>query len=350
MIKKTGIALLVLGLLVAGYLSARLFRPAVHNPDNRYFYVHATDDPASIKERLVYQQFISGKGYDLAIRVLKFKTVKPGRYLLKDGMSVMKLVRKLRAGDQEPVKLVIVKERTKELFAGKMGKKFDLACDSLQMITFLKSNDSLRNFGVDTNTVLSIVMPFTYEVNWNSSPAKIISLFHDAWEKFWKPDRKEKAAKLNLTPVQVSILASIVEEETNRKADRYNIASVYLNRLKKDMRLEADPTVKYVTRNFNLGRIQGTHLKLESPYNTYQNKGLPPGPICTPSVEAIDCVLDAPKTEYIFFVASHKFDGSTVFTTNYDDHRKFVRLFHAEQTRRADSIKKMKAAGNVPSR
>ena len=112
------------------------------------------------------------------------------------------------------------------------------------------------------------------------------------------------------------------------------------------MRLEADPTVKYVTRNFALGRIQGTHLKLESPYNTYLNKGLPPGPICTPSIESLQAVLDAPETEYIFFVASHKFDGSTIFTTNFDDHRKYVRLFHAEQKRRSDSIKKVRATAN----
>ena len=138
-------------------------------------------------------------------------------------------------------------------------------------------------------------------------------------------------------------MASIVEEETNRKNDKGNVASVYINRLKMGMRLQADPTVKFITRNFQLGRITGVHLKLESPYNTYLHEGLPPGPICTPSIESIEAVLNAPQTDYIFFVASYQFDGSTIFTSNLNDHNKYVKLFHAEQNRRADSIRKQKA-------
>ena len=186
-------------------------------------------------------------------------------------------------------------------------------------------------------------MPYTYELNWSSSAGKIMQQFHTAFKKFWTAERKAKAGKLNLTPLQVVILASIVDEETLRKDDKYKIASVYLNRLKKDMKLEADPTAKFVTRNFALGRITGSHLKLQSPYNTYLNKGLPPGPICTPSIESIEAVLDAPETDYIFFVASYKFDGTTIFTSNYPDHTRYVKLFHAEQNRRADSLKKNKA-------
>jgi UPF0755 protein len=228
------------------------------------------------------------------------------------------------------------------LFAGKVGKKFSLECDSLRMIQFLSNNDSLKKYGVDTNTVMSVIMPYTYEINWNSGPERIFQQFHIAYKKFWNDERTAKAASLNLTPQQVSILASIVEEESTRKDDRLNIASTYLNRLRTNMKLQADPTVKFITKNFQLGRITGAHLKLESPYNTYLNVGLPPGPICTPSVESIESVLNAPKTDYIFFVASYKFDGSTIFTSNLTDHNKYVRLFHDEQNRRADSIRKLK--------
>ncbi len=344
MIRKIVFAILLVLLVAGGFFAWKFFGPAVDNANNNYFYIHTRDNVASVKDQLISQKSISGRDFDLVSRLLKYKQAKPGRYKLTDGMSLFKLVKMLRSGKQEPVKMVIVKERTKELFAGKLGKKFDLECDSLQMISFLNNNDSLKRFGVDSNTVMAIVMPYTYELKWTSTAGKIFQQFYNAYEQFWTKERRTKADTLHLTPLEVSVLASIVEEETTRKADRYNIASTYLNRLKKDMRLEADPTVKFITRNFQLGRIQGSHLRLESPYNTYLNKGLPPGPICTPSIESLDAVLDAPSTEYIFFVASHKFDGSTIFTTNYDDHLKYVKLFHAEQTRRADSLKKLKAS------
>jgi UPF0755 protein len=343
--RKIIIGTIALLLLAGAYIGYKVMGPAVSTANSKFIYVTDNDNAATVTEKLISQKFINSKAwFDRVAGWLKYKNVKPGRYELTDGMSLVKLVKMLRAGNQLPVKIVIIKERTKELFSGKMGKKFDTACDSLQMITFLNNNDSLKKYGVDTNTVMAVVMPYTYSINWNSSPDKIVAQFHTAYKKFWTNERKIKADSLHLTPIQVSILASIVEEETSRKADKFNVASTYLNRLEKGMRLEADPTVKFITRNFQLGRIQGIHLKLESPYNTYINTGLPPGPICTPSIESITAVLDAPKTEYIFFVASHKFDGSTVFTTNYTDHLKYVKLFQNEQRRRADSIQRLKKA------
>jgi UPF0755 protein len=297
-----------------------------------------------VKENLVNRKVIRNTAWlNRVASWLKYKSVKPGRYEIKDGMSLYKLVRMLRAGQQSPVKMVITKERTKELFAGKMGNKFDLECDSLQMIKFLNNNDSLKKYGVDTNTVMAIVMPYTYNLNWNSNPEKIFEQFYTAYKKFWTAERKVKADSLRLSPLKISALASIVEEETNKKADKYNIASTYLNRIKVGMKLQADPTVKFAMKNFGLKRVLGVHLKTESPYNTYMYTGIPPGPICTPSVESIDAVLDAPKTEYLYFVASHKFDGSTVFTTNFNDHIKYARLYQQELTRRMDSTKKANA-------
>lgn len=342
---KKKILLAVFGILVAvgGYLSYKLFRPAIDNKEGLYFYIKEGETLSGIKKELIYRKFLKGSGFDLACTILRFKKPKPGRYLLKDGMSALKLVRMLRSGEQALVKITIVKERTKELFAGKMGgKKFDLQFDSIQMIQYLNNADSLKKFGVDSSTVLSIIIPDTYLHKWNSTPGKLVQQLYNAYKKFWNGERTAKASKQDLDPQQVMILASIVEEETNRKDDKYNIASVYINRLRKGMRLQADPTVKFVTRNFQLGRITGVHLKLESPYNTYLHEGLPPGPICTPSVESIEAVLDAPQTDYIFFVASYKFDGSSIFTSNLDDHNKYARLFHQEQNRRADSIRKLK--------
>ncbi|HUR67571.1 MAG TPA: endolytic transglycosylase MltG [Chitinophagaceae bacterium] len=339
--KIFGLLFIVL-VVIGGFIGYTLYKPSVSNKEGTFFYITDNDNLTTVKEKLVAGKFIKGDGFDLTCKILRFKEPKPGRYKLKDGMSLLKLVRKLRSGDQELVKMTIVKERTKELLAGKFHKKFDTQPDSLQMMAFLGSNDSLEKYEVDTSTVMAVVMPYTYEVKWNTTPGRIFQQFYTAWQKFWTEERKAKAAALQLTPLEVSTLASIVEEETNKTDDRMNVASTYINRLKQGMRLQADPTVKFITRNFQLGRITGAHLKLESPYNTYLHAGLPPGPICTPSIESLDAVLNAPVTDYLFFVASYKFDGSTVFTSNLDDHNKFVRLFHAEQNRRADSIRKLR--------
>lgn len=343
--KKKIITGLILALLIIGaVIGYNILGPTVSAPEGKYFYIHTGDDMATVKQNLVKQQIISNTNwYNRIAGWMKYKNVKPGRYEIKKGTSLLKLVQMLRSGNQSPVKMVITKERTNELFAGKMGKKFDVECDSLQMINFLNNNDSLKKYGVNSNTAMSIIMPYTYSLNWNSTADKIFQQFYTAYQKFWTTERKVKADSLHLTPLEVISLASIVEEETNKKADKYNIASTYLNRVRTGMKLQADPTVKFAMKNFGLKRVTGVHLKTDSPYNTYMYAGIPPGPICTPSIESIDAVLNAPKTEYLYFVASHKFDGSSVFTTNYDDHQKVARLYQQELTRRMDSSKKANA-------
>jgi UPF0755 protein len=146
-------------------------------------------------------------------------------------------------------------------------------------------------------------------------------------KKIWNSERKKKADSLGLSPVNVYILASIIEEETNNKNEKGLIASVYLNRMAKNMNLGADPTVKFALRNFALKRIYEKHLAVESPYNTYRVKGLPPGPICTPSLQTLDQVLSAPKTDYLFFVAKKDFTEGHVFTSKYQEHLKYAREY-----------------------
>ena len=231
----------------------------------------------------------------------------------------------ITAGRQSPVRLVINKLRTKEDLAKKIGQQFE--ADSLETIQFLSSNDSLRGYGVDSHSVMTLVIPNTYLLNWNSSFKKIFIRLKDEQEKFWNKERTQKAADINLTPQQVYTMASIVEEETNKLKDKGLIASVYMNRISKGMKLEADPTVKYAMRDFGLKRILYGHLAYPSPYNTYQNKGLPPGPICTPSAETIDAVLDAPTTDYIFFVAKPDFNGYSNFAATYAEHLKFAKEY-----------------------
>ena len=185
-----------------------------------------------------------------------------------------------------------------------------------------------QSLGVDTNTLMTIIIPDTYFLNWNTSLKNILQRLQNEQEKFWQKDnREQKAAALNLTPKQVYTLASIIEEETNKNDEKENIASVYINRLHKGMPLAADPTIKFALKNFALKRIYYGYLTMPSPYNTYKNKGLPPGPICTPQPVTIDAVLNAPKTNYLFFVAKSDFSGYHQFTDNFAEHEKYAKLY-----------------------
>ena len=190
------------------------------------------------------------------------------------------------------------------------------------MSSILYNEDTLHKYGLDTNTVMTIAIPNSYAILWNTSPANIFKRLVNEKKKFWTPERLKKADELNLTPDQVYTLASIVEEETAKEEDKGNIASVYMNRLHAGQLLQADPTIKYALRNFGLKRIRLVHAEAAkaSPYNTYFTKGLPPGPICTPSSKTIDAVLNAPKTDYLYFVARPDRSGLSNFTHSYEEH------------------------------
>jgi UPF0755 protein len=255
-----------------------------------------------------------------------WQRLKPGRFEVKKGESVFDVVRKLRNNMQSPVKFTINKIRTKEDLAKMIGKNF--SSDSANAIHFFDSNDSMPEIGVDTNTLFTIIIPDTYFFNWTTPVKNILVRLKAESDDFWnRKDRTQKAQEQGLTPLQVYILASIIEEETNKNDDKGNIASVYINRLNKGMPLQADPTVKYALRDFGLKRIYTSYTLKQSPYNTYINRGLPPGPICTPSQATIDAVLNAPKTDYLYFVAKSDFSGYHHFSNNYAEHEQYAKLY-----------------------
>jgi len=331
--KKILFSVLVVILLIVGFVGWNFFGPTIHAPEKKYFYIRTGETYEGVKDSLTSQKIIPGTTwFDWASKAIGYDKVKPGRYEIKKGMSLTGLVRMFRNGQQSPVNFVITKIRTKEVLASKVGNAFE--CDSTQMIHFLNNPDSLKEYGLDTNTVMAVAMPLTYTIKWNTTPSAIFRQFHTAYKTFWTDERKQKADRLGISPTQVSTLASIIDEETNSKTDKPNVASVYLNRIAKGMPLQADPTVKFAMRNFGLKRVLRGHLETVSPYNTYLNKGLPPGPICTPDIETIDAVLNSPKTDYIYFVASSAFDGSHVFTTNFNDHLKYARIYQQELNKR----------------
>ncbi|MBC7947968.1 MAG: endolytic transglycosylase MltG [Chitinophagaceae bacterium] len=331
--KKFILISLTLLLLVGAFLAWKFIGPAVSVKDEEYLYVRTGSSYDDVTQELVSKDFIQGTTwFNLTSRIIGYKNVKPGRYQLKKGMSLMNLVRMLNNGQQTPVNFVITKIRTKETLADRLGNAFE--SDSTEMIAFLNNTDSLKPFGLDTNTVMSMALPLTYTLKWNTSPGKIFRQFHAAYSTFWTVERKERAKSLGLSPTEVVTIASIIDEETNAAVDRPKIASVYLNRVTKGMPLQADPTLKFALKSFGIKRILNEHKTVESPYNTYMFKGLPPGPICTPATATVDAVLAAPQTDYLYFVANSDFSGTHIFTTNYDDHLKYARLYQQELNKR----------------
>lgn len=258
-----------------------------------------------------------------------WERLKPGRFEIKKGESLINITRMLRNNRQTASKLVINKLRTKQDLAAIIGKNFE--ADSSEVFSFINDRDSIAKLEVNENTFMTIVIPNTYTLYWNTSPGKIFRRLKSESEIFWqKNNRLEKAEKLGFTPEQIYTIASIVEEETNKQDEKGNVASVYINRYRTGMPLGADPTIKFALNDFSLKRIYEKHLQVVSPYNTYRNRGLPPGPICTPSSKTIDAVLNAPKTEYLFFVAKSDFSGHHTFSTTYAEH-----LQHANEYQKA---------------
>lgn len=325
--KKIGLILFLVLLAVGAFVAWQVFGPTVKAPEEKYLYINTGADYNKVLTTLQEENIIAGTRVFnlLANRAGYPQNVKAGKYEIKTGMSLYNLVRMLKSGRQSPVKLVINKLRTKEDLAKKIGQQFE--CDSMEVIAFLSNNDSLRPFNLDSHTVITSVIPNTYLFNWNGSFKKLFTRLHDEHQKFWNETRLKKASAKNMTPEQVYTMASIVEEETNKLADKGLIASVYMNRIQRGMKLEADPTVKYAMRNFGLKRILFGHLQYPSVYNSYRNLGLPPGPICTPSIETIDAVLDAPETNYLFFVAKPDFKGYSNFAATYAEHMVFAKQY-----------------------
>jgi len=326
--KKLILYFFVIGIITVAIVSWLLFSSTTKFSDKTNSFIITNTDKVSVADVLLEKKIISNKSiFLLAANTLNiWKNLKPGKFKVDKGESIFGLMRMFKNNRQAEIKLVINKLRLKEDFAKLVSKNFSV--DSDQVIEFLTSNDSLQSYGVDTNTVFTLFIPDTYTFYWNTSLRKIMNKLSDAKNNFWsKNNRTEKAEATGLTPTQVYILASIIEEETNYNDDRAKIASVYMNRINKNMALQACPTIKYAMKDFSLTRIYEKYLFNPSPYNTYRVKGLPPGPICTPSAKCIDVVLNAPKTDYLFFVAKANFDGYHHFSSNYAEHNKYAKEY-----------------------
>jgi UPF0755 protein len=330
------IILLVLALIGGGtaiHFYNTLFSSNIQKDADEYLYIPTNSSFEDVVRIIKIKNIIQDdETFAWVAKRMKYSKVKPGKYKLKKGMSNVELIRMLRAGRQEPVKIQFQNIRLKKDFAGYIGSKLEL--DSTKLLSMLDSMDYLRTLGFDEDNIFCMFIPNTYEFYWNTSEEKFISKMKEEYDNFWNEERINKAERINLSKTEVIILASIVDQEALVNAELRRVAGVYMNRLNKGMKLEADPTVIFAIGDFSIKRVLNRMLQYNSPYNTYKYNGLPPGPICMPSVAAIDATLAYEKHNYIYFCAKEDFSGYHNFASNLAQHQANARKFQQALTKR----------------
>ena len=313
----------VAGLVVIMGLSAFYLMASVIKGDKaQYIYIDADDTQDSVIAKISPVASQSGMtGLSTLIRHSSYgDNVRTGRYKLEPGESPITVFRRLKNGQQSSMNLTIPEARTPDRLAAVLGHK--LMLDSATIADALLSEERCQQLGYDTATITAMFVPNTYDVYWNMSIDGLLERMQKEHDRFWGGKREEKAAQMQLTPIEVCTLASIIDEETANNAEKPMIAGMYLNRLKQGMPLQADPTIKFALKQFELKRIWQKLLQTESPYNTYMNEGLPPGPIKIASIQGIDAVLNAVDHDYLYMCAKEDFSGTHNFAATYQEHLK----------------------------
>jgi UPF0755 protein len=312
-----------------------LFSPNILlDRQDRYFYIPTNATFEQVKDSIETGGILHDRlSFFFLSKLVGYNDkVKPGRYLLQSGENNWNTIKKLYAGRQDPVKITFNNIRQKEEFAEKMASKLEFS--SQELLARMEDNALLKTYGLDSANVMCLFIPNTYEMYWNVTAEFFMDKMFQENEAFWTEARKAKADSLGLTPVQAFVLASIVEQETQKQDEKPTVAGVYLNRFKKGMKLQADPTVKFAVGDFTLKRIYEGHLLVESPYNTYKYKGLPPGPICLPSVKTLDATLQAEAHEYLFFCADIGKPGYHKFTKTFGEHISVANVYRKDLNNR----------------
>ena len=328
-VKKRSNKISIILLVILAFVSSAFFyvlflRPATNfNAEQATLYI-----PTKKAEKLFVKDLVRKHTKPVAFTTFialsdwtgYWNEIKPGKYVIEKNASIFTIFRNLKGGRQTPVELTINKFRTRRELAKYVGGK--LECTESDVYRFISNSDSIQPFGVQQETLMTLIIPNTYEIYWNSSPSDFMRRMNKESNAFWTDSRIDNAKLLGLSKEEVITIASIVEEETNNNEEKPIMASVYINRLKQGMALGADPTIKFALGDFSIRRVTLKHISSTagSPYNTYRNKGLPPGPICTPSISSIDAVLKAKKTDYLYFCAKADFSGSHSFASTAEEH------------------------------
>ncbi|HOK37328.1 MAG TPA: endolytic transglycosylase MltG [Bacteroidales bacterium] len=315
------LVILILGGLLGMKYYNYIFKPNIKlDKSKEFLYIPTGSDFEDVCRILKENNFVDDiNSFRFVAEKKKYiNSVKAGRYELYDGMSNNELVNLLRSGKQTPVNLSFISLRSFELLAGKLALYIE--ADSAVIAEYLNNPQTAEKYGFNLQTFMAMFIPNTYQVYWTITPEKLIERLYEEYQKFWNDERKRKASKIGFTPVEVSVLASIVEAETQKNEEKARVAGVYINRLNKGMLLQADPTVIFAVGDFSIRRVLNRHLEIDSPYNTYKYPGLPPGPINIPSISSIDAVLNYEKHNYLYFCAKADFSGYHEFAVTLAQH------------------------------
>lgn len=320
--------LLVAGASVVGGYYYFIQRPNTSVMDDGIIYIQPGDSFETVVLTLQSKGYIQNTFTLRKVAELKEypSLVKSGRYRIRSGMNNNELVNMLRAGRQEPIHFTFNNIRTLEDFASVLSRQ--LAIDSSAFLQQVKDPEYIHALGFTPETIIGMFIPNTYQFYWGTSLDDFMKRMNTEYQKFWTSERLAQAKKTGLSPMDIIIVASIVEEETNKAEEYPVIAGVYINRLNKGWKLEACPTLKFALGDFSLKRILDKHIEVESPYNTYKNLGLPPGPVRMPSIQVIDAVLKYQHHDYMFFCAKSDFSGSHYFSRTLKEHNRHAAEYH----------------------
>jgi len=325
MIYITITAILLIVLLVMGLrLSNNYLKPNVNLNGKSETFLYIPDNTTFDElKTLIYRENIIVNKHSfewIAERMNYTNHIKGGKYKVADGMSNYSLIKLLRSGKQVPVMVTFNNIRQREKLTGIIAKKIE--ADSSELTALLYNDDFLKPFGFNRETALALFIPNTYQFNWNTNSKAFVARMKKEYDKFWNSERLNKCKTLGLNQIEVSILASIVDEETIKTDEKPVVAGLYINRLRKGILLQADPTVKFANGNFEANRVLNKDLEIDSPYNTYKYAGLPPGPIRIPSISGIDAVLNATQHDYYYMCAKEDFSGYHNFAKTLEQHNR----------------------------
>lgn len=329
----TASMLIVTGAILMIY--SILFGPGISPTGERtIFYIPAGS---------TYEQVLDTIGKNLVVKNIHFlkwvakkkkypASIKPGRFMVESEMSYVSFINMLRSGNQAPVRVTFNNIRTIYDLAGKVGGQIE--ADSASIADFLSYPGNYSEDGFSRETVIAAFIPDTYELFWNTDAQGFYRRMVREYRKFWNGERMAKAGGKNLDPVEVAILASIIDDEVAKADEKPRIAGVYLNRLRRGMPLQACPTIKFALNDFTITRVLNKHLQIDSPYNTYKYPGFPPGPIGCPTKDGLEAVLNAEEHEYIFFAARADFSGYHNFSRTLAEHNRYANIYQKELDRR----------------
>ena len=318
------IILFIFAMAFGYWLFRTVMSPNVHIPDGKEAVIYIPtgstyDDVTTILSEA--NLLINPKSFDWVAKKKDYPdNIRPGRYVLNNGINNNHLVNMLRGGLQSPINVTFNNMRDIDQLAGRISKQIE--ADSSSIANLLHNQEYISQMGFDSRTIPALFLPDTYEFYWNTDAEGFIYRMFQEYNKFWTDERRQQAADKGLTPIQVSTLASIVNKETNMSDEMPRVAGVYLNRLKNNWLLQADPTLIFAWNDYSIRRVLEYHKQIESPYNTYKYPGLPPGPICIPSIAAVKAVLNAEDHHYFYFCAKEDFSGYHNFAKTLTEHNR----------------------------